>query len=225
MSKSRRRYGWSLVFKRGDPDVLRLPERARLGLQYAQQLALAARERRASALAGERLLPEPLTVARLAATHETSTIAINIAIKHARIGLFGRDLSDSGIYYRLRTRGDRVERSCTEPGCYERLPLGSRRRYCPPHRTGRPRPPAPAQRARERGRLGQPARHRVQPLDLALILKPQLEIGKREQLPPGHRQIRLKPALQHRAKQRDQLLQPRLRLDPFAVFRLLQPEL
>lgn len=139
MSKSRRRYGWSRGFKRGDPEVLRLPARARLGLQYAQELAEAARERRASALAGERLLPEPLTVARLAATHDTSTIAINIAIKHARIGLFGRDLSDSGIYYRLRTRGDRVERSCTEPGCDERLPLGSRRRYCPPHRTGRAR--------------------------------------------------------------------------------------
>ena len=135
MSKSRRRYGWSLALKRSDPRVQRLSPTARRGLAYAQALAGAARARREALLAGEQLLPEPLSLAQLAADEETSAVAINRAIKAARVELFGRDLSDSAIYYRLRTRQD-GERFCAELGCSEQLPTGRRRRYCAVHGSG-----------------------------------------------------------------------------------------
>jgi len=135
MSKSRRRYGWSLALKRSDPRVQRLSPTARRGLAYAQALAGAARARREALLAGEQLLPEPLSVAQLAADEETSAVAINRAIKAARVELFGRDLSDSAIYYRLRTRRDAKGSFCAEPGCNQQLPTG-RRRYCARHGSG-----------------------------------------------------------------------------------------
>jgi hypothetical protein len=154
MSKSRRRYGWSLALKRSDPQVQRLTRTARRGLEYAQTLAGAARARREAMLAGEQLLPEPLSVARLAADEETSAVAINSAVKHARVELFGRDLSDSAIYYRLRTRRDPKACLCAEPGCNEQLPTGTRRRYCAVHGSGAAR----VRRHRRNARHPSPAR-------------------------------------------------------------------
>src|SRR5215207_4321700 len=136
MSRSRRRYGWSRALKAGDPQLKGLSPRAQLGLAYARTLAGAARARREAMLAGQRLLPEPLSVAQLAADEETSAAAINRAIKEARVALFGRDLSDSAIYYRLRTRQDARASCCAEPGCKQRLPTSTRRRYCARHGTG-----------------------------------------------------------------------------------------
>jgi len=136
MSKSRRRYGWSLAFKRSDPRVQRLSPTALRGLAYAQRLARAARARREAMLAGEQLLPEPLSVAQLAADEETSAVAINRAIKAARVQLFGRDLSDSAIYYRLRTRHNGEPCFCAEHGCKQQLPTSTRRRYCARHGSG-----------------------------------------------------------------------------------------
>ena len=136
MGKSRRRYGWSLALKRSDPQVPRLSAQARRGFAYAQTLARAADARREAMLAGQRLLPEPLSVAQLAADEETSPAAINRAIKAARVELFGRDLSDSAIYYRLRTRQDREPRFCAEPGCSQQVPTSTHRRYCVRHGSG-----------------------------------------------------------------------------------------
>ena len=135
MSKSHRRYGWSLALKRSNPQVQRLSPQAQQGLVYAQTLTRAARARREAMLAGQRLLPEPLSVAQLAADEETSAAAINRAIKAARVALFGRDLSDSAIYYRLRTRRDAKGSFCAESGCNQQLPTG-RRRYCARHGSG-----------------------------------------------------------------------------------------
>jgi hypothetical protein len=148
--RRRRRYAWALQFATTSDEVRRLSREARAGLAYAQILAENARDRSAEALRG--VPPERLTVAALAADDDVSPVVVHTRIKQARIELFGRDLSDSAIYYRLRRRESLPPRRyCAEVGCARQLPASAsaRRRYCDEHI-------APAARVR-RYRQGQRA--------------------------------------------------------------------
>lgn len=111
----------------------------REGFEYARALARSARHRSEAARAGEQV-PERLTVAELAERDSVSPITVHSKIKQARIELFGKDLSDRAIAYRLRLRRDRPElrqRTCAEPSCPNTLPpqASAGRRYCSTHRT------------------------------------------------------------------------------------------
>ena len=135
-SRRPRRYSWSLHFSVASPDVLRLSRQARQGHTYAQILAESALERSRAALRGHP--HEPLTVAKIAEEDDLSPVAVHSLIKQARVELFGRDLSDSAIYYRLRGRElTRQERLCAQPLCSNQLPrhATARRRYCDVHVT------------------------------------------------------------------------------------------
>lgn len=131
-----RRHSWSLRFRLNDPEVLALSREARDGLEYAQSLARNARARSLAGFHGE-LLPERVTPAELGAPWD-GPIQVYTKIKQARIELFGKDLSDSGIYYRLKQRPERLGRVCAEPGCKTPIPpqAHGRTRYCQEHKTG-----------------------------------------------------------------------------------------
>ena len=142
-----RRYAWSLKFSASSPEVRSLSRRAREGLTYARLLAENARERSRAALYGHP--HEPLTVAKIAEENELSPITVHSSIKEARVELFGRDLSDSAIYYRLRRRElMQRERYCAQLLCRNQLPrhATARRRYCDVHLT----PSARVRRHREK---------------------------------------------------------------------------
>lgn len=132
-----RSYFWARRFEGSAPELRQLTREGRLGFEYARTFALNAAERRHAGLRGG-LVPDLITVADLAQRDETSPIAVYKKIKQARIDLFGKDLSDSAIYRRLRLRDERCSRHCAEPGC--ETPLSSQasaaRRYCDPHRNG-----------------------------------------------------------------------------------------
>jgi hypothetical protein len=134
-----RSYAWALAFRPGDPELAWLSPQGREGLDYARQLARNAAERAQAALSTHErdLLPERLTVAELAERNWTSQVAIHTLIKRARIELFGKDLSERAIQYRLQQRRTRGERRCAEPGCERPLPrhAPAHRRYCHEHRT------------------------------------------------------------------------------------------
>jgi hypothetical protein len=121
--------------RRGGP---RLSPQARAGLEWAASLARDASLRSAAALAGDP--HEPLTVAELARPSH-SPVEVHSAIKQARIELFGKDLSNSAIAYRLKQRRLRQPRSCAEPGCGHRIGrlAHGRRRFCPEHGSSRAR--------------------------------------------------------------------------------------
>lgn len=143
--RSRRRYSWSLHFPSHHPPALYLSGQAAEGLRYMHELAAARR--------GETV--DKLTVRDLAAINNTSRTAVYTAIKEARYALFGDDLSDAGIYYRLRRQrqpAPPANRPCQVQGCAQPLPSNStvRRRYCTFHA-------APASRVRRHRANKQPA--------------------------------------------------------------------
>jgi len=86
-------------------------------------------------------MPDKLTVAILAAEEGTSPARIHRLIRHAVIEIFGKDLSQSAIYYRLSQLQARRDRTCTEPDCDEPIapqePIS--RLYCHHHSQGRKR--------------------------------------------------------------------------------------
>ena len=155
---NRRRYGWALRFKPGHAQVKRLSAAAKSGLGDPQRLARNGRERRERAIHGG-ALPELLTVDQLASEQGVSPLAMHGRIKQARIELFGSDVSESAIYYRL-ARGTKLPwhspGRCREPGCTTELPKGAsrRRRYCDRHAT-----PAARVRRHRRGPEGMPRLH------------------------------------------------------------------
>jgi hypothetical protein len=106
MAKRRlRRYFWALHFAAGDPELAGLSAEAREGLAYATELAEDARERSRLALEhGAGPATAPLTATELAWRHCLPLVEVRRRIKLARVELFGRDLSDSAISYRLRKR-------------------------------------------------------------------------------------------------------------------------
>jgi hypothetical protein len=130
-----RRYFWAAHFSPGDPELAPLSKEARSGLAYASTLAEHAAARARSALDGVSLAP--LTVEELAEDDFRSPIQVRKEIKQARIELFGRDLTDSAIAYRLKKRRERGVRSCAEPKCGRPIPAlaNGRRRYCDLHST------------------------------------------------------------------------------------------
>lgn len=134
----KRSYSWALAFW-AEEEVRALSEQAREGLEFAQSLAKHARLRSAAALAGD-VTPEPLTAADLAEGW-TNPIYVHSAIKQARLELFGKQLSNSAIAYRLRRRRQRGPRRCAEPECASTIPRGAHgsRRYCSGHAAGRAR--------------------------------------------------------------------------------------
>jgi hypothetical protein len=134
--KGRRRYRWALQLSERDPRVRALFPRARTGFGYACELGENAAERSSGALRKD--VPERLTVRQIAREDGLSPAALYDMLRQARIELFGKDLSDSAIYYRLRRDheyGIPTERPCAEPGCARPLPTGAsrRRRYCDFH--------------------------------------------------------------------------------------------
>lgn len=145
-----RRYSWALHFPPGSPELHGLPKEGREGFEYARALARNAIERRQAPLARQPV-PDRLTVNELAGRDYTSPIAVHSKIKQARIELFGKNLSDRAIRYRLRLRKERPElrqRTCAEPDCPNTLPMQASAgcRYCNQHRT-------PKARARRHRRL------------------------------------------------------------------------
>lgn len=86
---------------------------------------------------GEPLLPALLTPADLAEHWETAQ-DVEAKIEAARVGLFGKDLSRSGIYYRLKQRAERGPRTCDEPDCSQAIPAHAHggTRYCRAHGSG-----------------------------------------------------------------------------------------
>ena len=148
--KRRRTYAWALASRGSDQEVRRLSLEGREGFYYAEKLARNALERRDAALAGSDILPEPLTLATLARDNATSAATVARRISQARIELFGDDLGDRAIQYRLRKRRHAAPpRLCAEPGCSESMDRyrAAQRRYCKAHAT-------PAARvARHRRRL------------------------------------------------------------------------
>jgi hypothetical protein len=94
-------------------------------------------------------------VADLAAEDDVSPVLVYTRMKQARVELFGRDLSDSAIYYRLRRRKTLARmRHCAEPTCERELPpqATARRRYCDEH----VKPAARVRRHRDRRRGAAP---------------------------------------------------------------------
>ena len=101
-----------------------------------RELAEDARERRELALRGKKRAP--YTVAQMAREEGVSRATIYRSMRVARMELFGRDLSDSGCYYRVRRdreRGHPDTRPCAEPDCQRPLSRGAtaRRRFCAFH--------------------------------------------------------------------------------------------
>jgi hypothetical protein len=134
----RRSHFWASHFKRSDPEVRALSRQAMDGFEYATSLARNALARREAALSRD-LIPERLTTADLA-DYGISTVDVNRAIQQARIELFGQDLSDSAIAYRLARRREQPA-ACAEPACpnsISRLAHASQR-YCKEHGSGRSR--------------------------------------------------------------------------------------
>jgi hypothetical protein len=130
------RYGWVLTIPDDDPRGRRLSPDALSGLTYLEDLAENAAERRRLAPSGR--APERLTVATMAREDGCSRSEIYRLMKQARIELFGKELSDSAIYHRLRRdrkHGDPAARPCAHDGCPRPLPTRAtaRRRYCDFH--------------------------------------------------------------------------------------------
>jgi hypothetical protein len=130
------RYGWALKIPRNDPRRRRLSLDASTGLGYLEELAENAAERRRLAPSGR--APERLTVATMAHEDRCSRSEVYRMMKQARIELFGKELSDSAIYHRLRRdrkHGAPAARPCAHDGCSRPLPARAtaRRRYCDFH--------------------------------------------------------------------------------------------
>jgi hypothetical protein len=129
-AKPPRRYSWSLRLRIDDPRLRSLDLDGLEGLEYARHLARAARYRRLAALENG-IAPPAFGVKDLAAHEDVSPTHILNRIKQARIQLFGKDISDSAIYYQLR-HPQPPERPCAEESCLFALPrhAPSHRRYC-----------------------------------------------------------------------------------------------
>lgn len=132
-----RSYFWALRFEGSSPELRRLSKEGRDGFEYARSLALNAAERRHAGIHGDPM-PRRLKVTELAQRDFTSAVGVNTKIKRARIELFGKDLSDSGMYHRLRCRDQLRNRRCAEPDCDTPIDpqASAARHYCDQHQTG-----------------------------------------------------------------------------------------
>ncbi len=136
MPRQRQSYAWALLANELDGSIRQLSDDAWEGLDYAQALAQDARNRAEAALRREPW-PAPLTARELGEMRRVSESTVRARIRLARREFFG-ELSDSGIYYRLRRQRElktRPQRRCIADGCEVPLPSGAtvRRRYCHEH--------------------------------------------------------------------------------------------
>ena len=127
-------YFWAFHVNRG----IRLSDAASDGLDYALQLAEDAKLRAEHVLEHRPLFP-PLTIQEVAEISGVSPVTVRRRIALARKELFG-DLTDSGIYYRLRRKQQlqqRKPRTCQQQSCDNPIPqdASAARRYCDEHRT------------------------------------------------------------------------------------------
>lgn len=131
----KRSYFWAWHFERSDPEIRALSREAMDGWEYAKSLTRNARERRRAALDGG-LIPAAMTPTALAG-YGITTHDVTAAISRARIELFGKDLSDSALAYRLKRRRAQAG-VCAEPGCTNPIPrlAHAKQRYCSGHGTG-----------------------------------------------------------------------------------------
>jgi hypothetical protein len=126
-----RQYGWTLAIT--EPEIRRLSPGAEFALRCAQALGRNAQQRRI----GSYQTPSRLTLNQIAAINQSSAIEINNGLKQARLELFGKNLSDSAAYNRIRQQRQHGNRTCTHPDCNTPLPTYAHtsRRYCKNHAT------------------------------------------------------------------------------------------
>jgi hypothetical protein len=127
-------YFWALYVD----DSIRRPDDVADGLDYAVRLAEDGRLRAEHVRQHTPLLPR-LTINDVAETAGVSPAIVRRRIAAARRFFWG-ELSDSGIYYRIRRQkqlNSRADRWCEEPNCEQELPWGcsAGRRYCDTHRS------------------------------------------------------------------------------------------
>jgi hypothetical protein len=151
------RYTWALHFGHGCPEARHISERAHIGLDYAHTLAQNHHTRSAHALRDRHHMPERLTIEKLAEHEGFTPTDINNYIDQAKRELFGKTLSQSAIYYRLKTRNKRRNRTCNHPNCTTPLQPSSTLTtlYCQEH--GKPK--YRTQRHRQAARQREHQRH------------------------------------------------------------------
>jgi hypothetical protein len=132
IASKRRKYGWALAIPA--TEIRRLSSPAQLGLYAAQELAQNAEERRLHGLSNP---PARRTLTQVATDLGSSAVEINNGLKQARLELFGKNLSDSAAYNRIRQQRQHGNRTCTHPDCNTPLPTYAHtsRRYCKNHAT------------------------------------------------------------------------------------------
>ena len=141
-------YAWALL---ATPWPFDLSENEQAGLEYARELAQDARTRKDQLLHQETPLA-PLTIEDIADGNAVPASTVRRRITAARKALYG-ELSDSGIYYRLRRERElqlRPPRPCGERKCTHELPhtASAARQYCDEHNN----PAARVKRHRRRAR-------------------------------------------------------------------------
>ena len=151
-----RSYRWALSISSQRERAL--SSEAARGLSYACGLAEAAQERSLTALEGD--TSPPYTVADLAREEFVSPSTVYRAIRQARFELFGKDLSDRALRYRVRRDrriGEPGTRPCAEPGCKRKLPryATARRRYCDFHGASHARVARLRERRHEESLIGE----------------------------------------------------------------------
>jgi hypothetical protein len=140
MARKRLRYSWALHFSEDDLEIQALEGPAQWGWRFACQLALDARRRSQEALEGD-WYDVALTPADIGREYGLSPVQVSLMVHEARLWLFGKVRSQSGVYYRLKQkkagRPIEIRRTCDEEACENRVYLGpfvhGNRRYCPPH--------------------------------------------------------------------------------------------
>jgi hypothetical protein len=125
-------YAWALA----TPWPVDLSETEQAGLEYARELAEDARTRKDQLLHRETSLA-PLTIEDIADGNAVPASTVRRRITVARRALYGQ-LSDGGIYYRLRRERELQARSlrrCRERKCRHELPqnASAARQYCDEH--------------------------------------------------------------------------------------------
>jgi len=149
-------YAWALA----TPWRFDLSETEQAGLEYARELAQDARTRKDQLLHRETPLA-PLTIEDIADGNAVPASTVRRRITAARRALYGQ-LSDSGIYYRIRRERElqaRPIRPCGESKCTHDLPqnASAARQYCDEHNS----PAARVKRHRQKHRA------RAQPKSLS----------------------------------------------------------
>jgi hypothetical protein len=130
IASKRRKFGWARAIPA--TEIRRLSSPAQLGLYAAQEIAQNAEERRLHGLSNP---PARRTLTQVATDLGSSAVEINNGLKQARLELFGKNLSDSAAYNRIRQHSQLGNRTCAHNDCTTPLPryAHASRRYCSWH--------------------------------------------------------------------------------------------